>query len=184
MDCKETQIDSELLYDGRILQLYRDRVQLADGSKSDREYVHHTGGSSVLAVVDGMVYLVEQFRYPYHEMTLEIPAGKREAHETFEACAVRELQEEVGLIASELWDLGVIYPTPAYTDEPLHIYLCTACKQSQNHLDEHELLNVRVMSLADAILAVRQNRIRDAKTVVALMRYQAGCYGDPSTRIL
>ena len=126
MDCKETTKKENLIYKGRILSLYNDEVVLADGSESTREYVHHNGGSSVLAVdKEGYIYLVEQFRYPYREMIFEIPAGKVEKSESAYDCAIRELKEEVGLTARSLTDLGVIYPTPAYTDEPLRIFLAT-----------------------------------------------------------
>ena len=172
MDCTETTKKENLIYKGRILSLYNDEVTLADGSESMREYVHHTGGSSVLAIdKDGYIYLVEQFRYPYREMILEIPAGKVDKGESAYDCAVRELKEEVGLNANALVDLGVLYPTPAYTDEPLHIFLGTDFEVGENKLDEHELLNVKKIKFTDALQMVERNEIRDAKTVTAILRY-------------
>ena len=172
MDCKETTKKENLIYKGRILSLYNDEVVLADGSESMREYVHHNGGSSVLAVdKEGYVYLVEQFRYPYREMILEIPAGKVEKDESAYDCAIRELKEEVGVIARSLTDLGVIYPTPAYTDEPLRIFLATDFEVGENSLDEHELLNVKRIKFDDALKMVERNEIRDSKTVIAILRY-------------
>ncbi|MBD5100887.1 MAG: NUDIX hydrolase [Clostridiales bacterium] len=172
MDCKETTKKENLIYKGRILSLYNDEVVLADGSESMREYVHHNGGSSVLAVdKEGYVYLVEQFRYPYREMILEIPAGKVENGESAYDCAIRELKEEVGVIACSLTDLGVIYPTPAYTDEPLHIFLATDFEVGENKLDEHELLNVKRIKLDDALKMIERNEIKDSKTVIAILRY-------------
>ncbi|MDE5616328.1 MAG: NUDIX hydrolase [Clostridia bacterium] len=113
MDCQEKTKQEKLIYKGRILSLYNDDVILADGSESAREYVHHNGGSGVLAVdKEGYVYLVEQFRYPYREMLLEIPAGKVDKGESAYDCAIRELKEEVGLTAKSLVDLGLIYPSP------------------------------------------------------------------------
>lgn len=178
MDCEEKKIDGTLLYDGRILQLYRDRVLLPDGSQADREYVHHTGGSSVLAV-DGEknLYLVEQYRYPYHEMILEIPAGKLNAGESAYECALRELKEETGLTAARLRDLGVIYPTPAYTDEPLHIFLAEDFTEGESRLDEHEFLNLKKIALSQALKMIDANQIRDSKTVAAITRYALGLTG-------
>lgn len=172
MDCKEYTKKENLIYKGRILSLYNDEVLLADGSESKREYVHHNGGSSVLAVdKQGYIYLVEQFRYPYREMLLEIPAGKVDEGESSYDCAMRELKEEVGLTAKSLTDLGVIYPTPAYTDEPLHIYLAEEFEIGENKLDEHELLNVKKIKLEDALKMIEDNTIKDSKTVIAILRY-------------
>ena len=172
MNCEEKTKKQNLIYNGRILTLYNDEVTLADGSESKREYVHHNGGSSVLAVdKEGYVYLVEQFRYPYREMLLEIPAGKLEVGESAYDCAIRELKEEVGVIADSLTDFGVIYPSPGYTDEPLHIFLATSCTVGENRLDEHELLNVKRIKFEEALEMVESNEIKDAKTVTAILRY-------------
>ena len=174
MDCREYTKKRKLIYKGRILSLYNDEVTLADGSESMREYVKHSGGSGVLAVDDeGYIYLVEQFRYPYGEMLLEIPAGKRDGEESPYDCAIRELREEVGLYADSLIDLGLIYPTPAYTDEPLHIFLATKFQVGENSLDDHELLNVRKIKFEDAMQMIEKNEIRDAKTLVSILRYAA-----------
>lgn len=161
-----------LIYDGRILRLFNDEVILDDGSESKREYVHHTGGSGVLAVdEDGYVYLVEQFRYPYRQTLLEIPAGKSEKGEASYDCALRELKEEVGLTADSLTDLGYIYPSPGYTDEPLHIYLAASFSVGKSSPDEHEFLNVKKIKFEEALKMVENNEIKDAKTVVAILRY-------------
>lgn len=172
MDCKEYTKKENLIYKGRILSLYNDEVKLADGSESMREYVHHNGGSSVLAIdKEGYVYLVEQFRYPYRETILEIPAGKIDKGENSYDCAIRELKEEAGLSARSLVDLGLIYPSPGYTDEPLHIYYTEDFEVGENRLDEHELLNLKRIKLKDALKLIENNTIRDSKTVVAILRY-------------
>mgnify|MGYP000036678792 CR=1 FL=1 len=171
MDCEEKKISSELLYSGRILELYKDKVQLPNGETSDREYVHHNGGASVLAKdEDNNIYLVEQYRYPYHTMTLEIPAGKLNKGEDAKECAVRELKEEVGLTALEMEDWGIIYPTPAYTDEPLHIFYTDQFECGDSQLDDNEFLNVRKVSIDRAVEMVEVGIIRDSKTVVAILR--------------
>lgn len=173
MDCKEYTKNHNLIYKGRILDLYNDEVTLADGSESRREYVHHNGGCGVLAVdKEGFVYLVEQFRYPYKELLLEIPAGKLDLGESAYDCAIRELKEEVGLSAASLKDLGLIYPSPGYTDEPLHIFLALDFEVGENRLDEHELLNVKKIKFDEVLSMVENNIIKDAKTVIAVLRYE------------
>ena len=174
MNCEEKTKKENLVYKGRILDLYNDDVSLADGSESKREYVHHNGGCGVLAVdEEGYVYLVEQYRYPYREMLLEMPAGKLDVGERPYDCAMRELREETGLIADDLIDLGVYYPSPGYTDEPLHIFIALSFTQGKACLDEHELLNLKKIKLQDAMDMIENNTIRDAKTVIALLRYSA-----------
>ena len=86
-------------------------------------------------------------------------------------CAIRELKEEVGLTADSLEDLGLIYPSPGYTDEPLHIFIATSFTVGENHPDEHEILNVKKIKFDEALQMVESNQIKDAKTVTAILRY-------------
>lgn len=172
MDCTEKTKTKQLIYDGRILQLYNDEITLPNGKTSMREYVNHTGGSGVLAVdKNDICYFVEQFRYPYDQMVLEIPAGKRDKGEDRKACAIRELKEEVGLVALSIVDLGIIYPTPAYTNEPLSIFLATEFVFGGNKLDDGEFLNIVKMPFTTALEKVIKNEIFDAKTVIAILKY-------------
>lgn len=172
MDCEEKLLKEKIIYDGRILQLFNDQVELPNGKLAYREYVNHQGGSSILAVDDKEnCYFVEQFRYPYKTNILEIPAGKVDKGEDRRSCAIRELEEEVGLVAKEIIDLGTIYPTPAYTNELLSIFLARDLKLVGNNLDEGEFLNVVTIPFEKALDMVMKNEIFDAKTVIALLKY-------------
>ncbi len=121
----ETTCTVEPIFNGRIFDVHRDEVLLPNGKKSTREVVHHkTGGVCVVPLTsDGKVYIVRQCRYPYQDVLTEIPAGKLDPGETPEECGRRELMEEVGAVAGKMTPLGQLFPTPAYVDEVIHIYL-------------------------------------------------------------
>lgn len=171
---EEKRIGGELLYDGRILQLYKDEVELENGKKSTREYVRHSGGSCVLAVdEEENIFLVTQFRYPYAAETIEIPAGKREKGEDPLVCATRELEEETGLVADKMELMASVYPTPAYTDEILYLYLATGLRKTQAHLDEGEFLGVMKVPFEKAYSMALNGEIHDSKTLIAIYAYAA-----------
>lgn len=171
-DCmKEITLASERIYDGRILNLRRDKVQLSDGTESAREVVEHSGGVGVLAVWEGKFVFVRQFRYPYGETVLEIPAGKLNRGENPMECGKRELSEETGLTSENLVDFGCIYPSPGYTNEKLYIYLALDLQKGEAHLDEGEFLNVEYYSEEEVKSMLKKGEIKDAKTVIALQKY-------------
>ena len=172
MDLEEKLVKSNLIYDGRILRLFNDEVELPGGKHSKREYVDHSGGCAVLAVDDeDYIYLVEQFRYPYAQVLLEIPAGKRNKDEDPKDCALRELEEECGLVTDKADKFLEIYPTVAYSNEHIYVYLAHGLKATAAHLDEGEFLNVRRMPFKDALKMVLDMEIRDSKTVAAILKY-------------
>ena len=169
---KEERLRSEEIYRGRILDVYKDTVLLENGTEAIREVVHHPGGACVVPLTsDGCVLMVRQFRYPHHTETLEVPAGKLEYGEDPLQCAVRELKEEVGGEAESLESLGSLFPTPAYDEEVIYMYLARQITEtSTQSLDADEFLDVVRIPLADAVQMVMENRIRDAKTQIALLK--------------
>lgn len=178
MQLYEETTASELLYKGRILELYRDDVRLENGEPASREWVHHSGGVSILALNEKEeVYVVRQFRYPYHRVLLEIPAGKLNPGEDPLACGKRELEEECGLIADHYESLGWCYPTVAYTDEVIHLYLATGLHPSHQHLDEDEFLDVEKMPLKTLVQMVLNNEINDSKTQIMVLKTFAKLHG-------
>ena len=171
MELKETTLSSELAFDGVLLKLYRDQVKLADGGTSVREVVHHPGGAAVVALDgDSCVYLERQFRYPYHKVVLEIPAGKLEPGEDPFDAIKRELKEEIGAQAGR-WDaLGYIMPSVGYTDEMLYLFLARDLTFGERHLDRDEFLEPFKMPFGEALAQAADGRINDAKTLAALFR--------------
>ena len=122
MNLKEKKVNSSTVYDGKIIKVEVDEVELPDGRHSKRECVRHSGGAAVLFVKGDEIALVRQFRYLYGEETYEIPAGKLNDGEDAQQAALRELEEETGYRAISSRHLLGIYPTPGYTDEIIHIY--------------------------------------------------------------
>lgn len=169
---REERLRSEEIYRGRILDVYKDTVLLENGTEAIREVVHHPGGACVVPLTsDGCVLMVRQFRYPHHTETLEVPAGKLEYGEDPLQCAVRELKEEVGGEADSLESLGSLFPTPAYDEEVIYMYLARQITEtSTQSLDADEFLDVVRIPLTDAVQMVMENRIRDAKTQIALLK--------------
>ena len=161
-----------LIYKGRILDFYNDTITLPNGKEAMREYVDHKGGSGILAIDNqDYVYLVEQFRYPYGEIVMEIPAGKIDDNEDYLSCAIRELQEETGIMAKDIIDLGVIYPSPGYTNEPLHIYVAKHFAQGDSNCDDGEFINLVRISFSEALDMVMSGKIKDSKTCIAILKY-------------
>ena len=167
----EEQLESQTLYDGKIIRVVKDRVRLENGKEALREVVRHPGGVCVLALTDRQeVLLVRQFRYPYHKVVTEIPAGKLEPGEDPAHAIRRELKEEIGAQAGR-WDaLGYIMPSVGYTDEMLYLYLARDLTFGARHLDQDEFLEPFKVPFGEALARAADGRLNDAKTVTALFR--------------
>jgi len=171
MDLTEKTKEENYLYRGKILSLRNDEVILPNGNISRREYVEHRGGCAVFVVDGEYTYLVSQYRYPYREVLQEIPAGKIESGEDPSLTAIRELEEEVGLITDKVTLMGVIYPTPGYTNEKLYIYLADSFTSSKQNLDSDEFLTVERVKITEVYNRIQKGEIKDGKTIYAITRY-------------
>ena len=169
MQFSEKTKKQEYIYKGKILSLRKDEVVLPDGKSAVREVVEHCGGSTVLCEKDGKILLVKQLRYPYQEITLELPAGKLNQGETPEQTAIRELEEEGGIIAGSVKKLFDVYPTPAYTNEIIRIYQAEDIKEGKSNLDEDEFLSAVWIDKKELKLMIDRGEIKDAKTLIALL---------------
>lgn len=172
MDKKETKMDSQEIYKGRILNLFVDHVLLPNGHTSTREVIRHCQASAILAIDElGNIILEDQYRYPYDSIIKEIPAGKCDKDEDPQVTANRELEEETGYRANSLVKLGEYYPSVAYTDEIIHLYVATDLVKTNQHLDEDESLDYYKVPLSEALNMVLDGRIKDGKTTAALFLY-------------
>lgn len=168
---EESPLESLPVYDGVLLKVRRDRVALPDGSESVREYITHPGAVVVVAVLpDGRLLFERQFRYPLRRAFLELPAGKIDAGEELLDCARRELREETGYEAGAWHYLGVMHPCIGYSDERIEIFLARDLTHVGDALDDGEFLEILTFSVDDAVRAVMEGVITDAKTVTALFR--------------
>lgn len=167
----EKKLSSELIYDGKIITVYKDKVECENGNIASREVVRHHGGVGVLAIVDGKILLVKQYRYPNATDTLEIPAGKLELNEDTSICALRELEEETGYSAKSISLVSKFLPTPGYSDEWLYVYQANEPYKVDNPLacDEDEVIELVTMDVDTAYQKVVSGEIFDSKTMIAIM---------------
>lgn len=179
MDFTEKPVKQDYIYKGKIVNLRVDDALLPDGSVAKREIVEHPGGVCVAALTDDNELLfVEQFRYPYFENVLELPAGKLEYGEEPLPAGKRELSEETGAVADSFEDLGKLYPTPGYCGEIIHMYLARGLRFGSQNLDDDEFLEVKRIPLREAFEMVMRNEIRDSKTQVGIVKTYYRVYGD------
>lgn len=165
----ETPLQSEQVLDGVLLKAFRDEVRLPNGGSAIREWVNHPGAAVVIAILDnGKLLFERQFRYPARQVFLEMPAGKIDSGEPALDTARRELREETGYKAKTWRHLGTMHPCIGYSNERIEIFLAHGLTFVGAGLDDEEFLEVIELSLSDAVLAVRDGEITDAKTITAL----------------
>ena len=174
MKLTETRLDGKDIFNGKILHVIHDKVELEDGSTAMREVVRHPGGVCVAAIdSDNNLLFVRQFRYPYAEVVLELPAGKLEKGSTPLENGKRELLEETGAIGYSYISLGQVYPSPGYTDEIIHLYACRIKEEQTAQPDAGEFLNIERIPIIKAAEMVLNNQIFDAKTQIAVLKAAA-----------
>lgn len=172
MELTEREISREYVYNGKIINVRVDDALLPNGKTAKREVVEHPGGVCVVPLCDnGEVLVVEQFRYPYSEAILEIPAGKRDKNdEPPLECGKRELKEETGASAKKFVFLGELYPSPGYVGEIIYMYLATGITFGETNPDDDEFLNVKKIPLDILVDSIMRGEIKDAKTQAAILK--------------
>ncbi len=155
---------------GKAVHFRIDEVRLPNGKRASREYLDHPGAVAVLAFPSpGKILMVKQFRHPVREVTWEIPAGKLAKGENPLACVKRELEEETGFKAGRIKRLISFWPTAAFANEVIHIYIATKLTKGVFNPDEDEFLGCEVWPVAKALRAIRSGKIKDSKTLIAVL---------------
>jgi len=174
--------DSIEHYHGKILDLQLETWALPDGRRGEFEIVRHPGGAAVLPVLpDSRLLLIRQFRPATGGFIVEIPAGRLEPDESARQCAERELREETGWLAERLTKLGVIYSTPGFCDEQIHLFVGQLHSRQACAREADEFIELFEVSLVEALRMIERGEIPDSKTQLAILRY-AQAQTEPTDR--
>lgn len=166
-------VHGEQVFAGRMLDVRRDTVAMPGGAQATREYIAHTGAVMVVPVLDdGRLVMERQYRYPLGRVILEFPAGKLDPGETVARCAERELAEETGYRAREWARACVIHNACAYSTERIEIWFARGLSHGDRALDEHELIDVVLLTEAELDALAARGEVTDVKTLVGLQWLQ------------
>lgn len=162
-------VSSEKVFEGRVFNVTVDTVSEGEHTYK-REVVHHSGSAVIIPVYDdGTVVLVRQYRHPAVRYLLEAPAGTLAVGERPEVGAARELQEELGLVATRLEKLSEFFVSPGFLEEKMWVFLATDFTEGEQRLDDDEFLDLVRLPIAEALEMITSGEIQDAKTIIGLM---------------
>ncbi|MDD3168470.1 MAG: NUDIX hydrolase [Eubacteriales bacterium] len=167
---EEKTISSEMIYEGRILNLRKDKVHVKDNQTSYREIVEHNGGVALAAVTpEGKMVMVRQYRKAAEKAILEVPAGKIEKGEDHRLTAERELKEETGYSAGKIEYITSFYSSIGYSTEVIYLYIATELTPGETDFDDNESIDILELELTKLKEMVLSGEIEDAKTIVAIL---------------
>ena len=165
----EKTLKTKKIYQGRIIGLRDDEVELATGVLSHREICEHPGAVAVVALTDNSeIVLIRQFRKPTEQILIEIPAGLFNNDEGLENAALRELKEETGYVAKNIKHALSMYTSPGYSTELLHYFLATDLTKEKQNYEEDEHIEVELTKIEKLSQMVKGGQIKDGKTIVGL----------------
>lgn len=168
---ESSQVESDWIYQGKIISLKLETFKVLGKTKTF-ELIKHGGAVVILPIqTDGRILLVQQWRRAVGEVTIELPAGGLEKDEEPLVCAKRELQEETGFAAKKIRPYGGFYSTPGFCDEFLHLFLAEELYPAPLPQLEDEMIDLLSVTVKEAKHLIKENRIRDAKTIAAILRY-------------
>jgi len=166
-------IKSQEIFNGIAVRLVVDEITLPNGNTTTRETVHNRDAAIILPIdTDGSIYLVRQYRHSVQQLVLEVPAGIIDVGETPEQCALRELEEEVGLLAGKLKKICCYHGSIGICSGKMHLFLATEFSKGQQKLDFDEFLTIEKYSLDDCEKMIQTGEIIDGKTILAIFAYK------------
>lgn len=163
--------EKQTVFDGAVISVTVEQVALPNGTRARYEIVHHPGGAAVVAVDEQQrVCLLRQYRPAGGGWVWELPAGRLEPREPPDSTARRELREETGCEADSWESLGSILSSPGVFSEIIHLYLARGLRHGASSHEQHEVIEVHWVPLADATRKALSGELRDGKTVIGLLR--------------
>ncbi|WP_328987343.1 NUDIX hydrolase [Thiorhodovibrio winogradskyi] len=166
--------DQRLCYQGRVVDVYRERVRLPNDARVELDIVRHPGGAAAVALDDqGRVCLLRQYRHAAAGWLWELPAGKLDPGESPRTTVERELVEEAGMAAADWVSLGRLHSSPGVLTEVIHLYLARDLSPRALAHEHGELIEVHWIPLEMALGRCHSGDITDAKTLVGLFRAAA-----------
>jgi nudix-type nucleoside diphosphatase (YffH/AdpP family) len=176
-------VSSELIFKGRVMEVYRDHIVEPSGIKAMREWVKHPGSVVVLPVFpDGRLLLIRQYRYAAAQEMWELVAGHKEPDEDYETGAHRELEEESGYTAKKMTKLLEFFPSPGFLSEKMVVFLAEGLTKGKSRQEEDEEIDQHIVTLAQAEDWIRTGKICDAKTVSGVLYYSKFARKQPRKR--
>lgn len=162
-------LSTKEIYQGKIFDVYE--AEIEDGEiRYKREIVTHHGSAVIVPVFhDHTVALVRQYRHAAGAYLLEIPAGTLNSGEDPQTGAARELEEEIGVTSSKIEKLTEFYVSPGFLTEKMHVYLASDLTETEQKLEEDEILSVERITFPEAFAKIKNGEIEDAKTIVGLI---------------
>lgn len=169
MTYEEKTMKSDKLYEGKIINLRIDTVELPDKKYSKREIVEHPGGVAIVGVTDeNEILLVRQYRKAVDKILLELPAGKIEVNEEPKETALKELKEETGYSTEKLEYLLEFYTSPGFSTEKVYIFLAEDMQKGEQELESGEYIDVESYKIDDLLEMIKKGEIIDSKTIIGI----------------
>ena len=167
---EEKTSSSAIVFQGKLLDVRRDKVILPNGEDAIREWINHPGAVCCIPILpNGKIGLIRQYRYSVKKVMIELPAGKLDMEETPDECAFRELEEEIGYKAKKLTFLTNIHPAIGFANEKMWLYIAEDLKKTKQKLDLDEFLEIIPTNIGDALEMVWNGAITDVKTIIGLI---------------